>query len=149
MAAIANAAAAPKRALTGYEKESWEVRGRVVYLLAGTDGRIKIGISKHPSKRIAIVARQAGVQIASILISDIIINAPALEAAFKRAFRPHLIDGEWYSVDIDTARAFVEGEDWEVDRQALATKDQERREAGFRQYQEKLREFFPAGAASR
>lgn len=118
---------APLKALTGLEFEPGSVRGRVIYLIAGEDERVKVGVSSTPRHRLSTVVRAAGVVPSLIAISPALVNATAIEASFKAEYKPKLVNGEWYRVPFAEAQRFIEGEDWIFDTESNANADRERR----------------------
>lgn len=115
MTAYRFAADMPEKALSGFECDRAVIRGKIVYLLVANDGRLKVGITSHPRRRIHGLVLQSGIEIAEILATTAIRNASAIEASFKARHRRYRIEGEWHRMPTDDARRFIEGNGWHLD----------------------------------
>lgn len=132
----------PERSTTGFEIGRQTVRGGVVYVIDGGEGRIKIGASSHPKTRITTVLSTGGVCKAKIAITATITNYFFIEAEFKREFSDRKVAGEWFLVGFDDAVDFVRSYSWEYDTIEAAANDAYKTTQGNKRFVEKLEEMY-------
>tara|TARA_R110000796_G_C14420886_1_gene419903 strand:- start:27 stop:614 length:588 start_codon:yes stop_codon:yes gene_type:complete len=78
--------------------------------IAGKDGRVKIGASTDPEKRVKVILRQGGMPDDSFsYISNKSKKYMEHEAATHNKFLSRNIGGEWFNIYIDEAVLFVSG----------------------------------------
>lgn len=78
--------------------------------IAGEDGRVKIGASTDPEKRVKVILRQGGMPIDTFsYISSRSRDYMKHEAAAHDNFKLNKIGGEWFNISIDDAVLFVSG----------------------------------------
>ena len=78
--------------------------------IAGKDGRVKIGASTDPEKRVKVILRQGGMPDDSFsYISNKSKKYMEHEAAAHNKFSSRNIGGEWFNIYIDEAVLFVSG----------------------------------------
>lgn len=110
---------------TGYEYDSF-ARGRCVYLIESSDGRVKVGYSRTPRFRVTTVTQAAGVTTKAVHVTPAILNATEIEAAFKSFFASRVINGEWFTVAPSTALEFIHDSDWVFDDSIAAAIDRDK-----------------------
>jgi len=71
--------------------------------IAGAEGKLKIGKSRNPKKRIRGIENAAGLNFDLTFISDKIENYSQIEKEMHIAFKDERIKGEWFSIDFNDA----------------------------------------------
>lgn len=130
----------PEEAKTGFEYDRTP-RGGVVYIIEGDAGKVKIGRSSFPRKRVDDVCRNSGVNPARVAVTLPILNSSEVETEFKREHKHLSVNGEWFMVDFDHAARFVSGCDAVFDDSESARDSKEkdaRREASNKVFFTKL-----------
>jgi len=79
-----------------------------VYVIAAENGPVKIGISKDPDARIHTLEKQSGRLISSQYVSPPHSAARYIEKAAHSHFSGARLEGEWFDVPFEEAKAFVE-----------------------------------------
>lgn len=124
--------AIPEEARTGFEYDRTP-GGGVVYIIEGDAGKVKIGRSSFPRKRVNDVCRNSGVNPERIAVTLPIMNSSEVEAEFKREHKHLAVNGEWFAIAFDDAIKFVSGCDAVFDDADAASnsreKDKQREEA--------------------
>ena len=78
-----------------------------IYLIRGNDGRYKIGISKHPNKRIKEL--QTGNSDKLVIIDSYESpNAHKIESALHRFYSYYRKEGEWFDLSVLEESKFIE-----------------------------------------
>lgn len=75
----------------------------------GSNGRVKIGSSTTPEKRLHTISLQSGLSTeSSKFTSCLVIDHPAKEREIHKAFHDRRINGEWFDVDFNQAKEAIE-----------------------------------------
>lgn len=130
----------PETARTGFEYDRTP-RGGVVYIIEGDAGKVKVGRSSFPRKRVDDVCRNSGVKPALVAVTLPIMNSSEVETDFKREHKHLAVNGEWFNVDFDYAVRFVSGCDAVFDDAESASASREkdaRREASNKVFFDRL-----------
>lgn len=74
-----------------------------VYAVERPDGMVKIGVSKHPRRRMRTIETQGGFKAKAKFFADAVENGNEIEKRVHEHFAPHRKVGEWFSVDFRIA----------------------------------------------
>jgi len=77
-----------------------------VYVASAGDRRQKIGISTNPRRRVAALSGASGYQL-TLAVNHEVADAAAVERMAHWLLRDAHIHGEWFEVDVETARAAI------------------------------------------
>lgn len=76
-----------------------DINKQSVYVIRNEDtGFVKIGISKHPEKRINELSNQSGCELTLIYNTPLISNAGEVELELHKKYAASRKSGEWFNV---------------------------------------------------
>lgn len=88
---------------------SKEVKVRFIYVALFSDGMVKIGMSMSPEKRINVISKQSGRLVVDSFYTKVAdgVNASKVEARILNSLSEFNVNGEWFDIDYQMAKAKV------------------------------------------